>query len=113
LRKAVEIEPESARYHALLGRALSAVAPFRREAIEQFAKALQLDPSNTKSHLQIAALYEQAKLPWRARTHYEKVLEIDSGNTKAQERLRLLDAEAGKSDMGKRSFLSRIFPGSR
>jgi curved DNA-binding protein CbpA len=111
LRKAIEIEPESAKYHALLGRALSSVAPFRREAIEHFAKALQLDPLNTKSHLQLAALYEEAKLPWRARVHYEKVLEIDSDNTTAQERLRLLDAEASKTS--KRSFIRRIFPSSR
>jgi Flp pilus assembly protein TadD len=111
LRKAIEIEPESARYHALLGRVLATVAVFRREAIEELTKALQLDPLDIKSHMQLAALYEEAKLPWRARTHYEKVLEIDADNIKAQERLDLLDAESGKT--GKRSLFNRIFSSSR
>jgi hypothetical protein len=43
LRKAVEMEPNSYRYHALLARALSGVVPLRREAIEHFEKALEID----------------------------------------------------------------------
>jgi hypothetical protein len=49
------------------------------------------------------------KLPWRARQHYQKVLEIDPANTKVQEHLRLLDAETG---MSKRSSIDRVFRGS-
>jgi len=58
---------------------------------------------------QLAALYEDMKLPWRARPHYQKVLEIDANNIKAQERLRLLDAEPGENDMSEPSFMDRIF----
>jgi tetratricopeptide (TPR) repeat protein len=105
LRKAVEIEPNSYRYHALLARALSGVVPLRREAIEHFEKALEIDSWNAIVRLQLAELYEEMKLPWRARTHYRKILEIDADNTKAKERLRLLDAETGVS---KRSFIDRI-----
>jgi Flp pilus assembly protein TadD len=108
LRKAVEIEPESFKHRALLARALSAMEPFRREAVEHFEKALEINGSNTNVRFQLAALYEEMKLPWRARLHYQKVLEIDRDNTKAQERLRLLDAETG---MSKRSFIDRIFRG--
>jgi hypothetical protein len=35
-------------------------------------------------------------------------LEIDVNNTKAQDRLRLLDAEPGKNGADKRSFVDRI-----
>ena len=48
------------------------------------------------------------KLPWRARPHYEKILEIDATNPKAKERLRLLDAESDDKAMSKRSFINRI-----
>ena len=109
LRKAAEIEPKSHRYHALLARALSGVAPLRREAIDHFEKALEIDPWSNIARLQLAALYEEMELPWRARPHYQKVLEIDANNTKAQERLRLLDAEPGKNDISKQSFIDRIF----
>jgi len=109
LRKAAEIEPESPKYHALLARALSAVAPLRHEAIEHFEKAVEIDPWNTTLRFQLAALYEEMKLPWRARPHYQKVLEIDANNIKAHERLRLLDAEPGENDMSEQSFMDRIF----
>ena len=109
LRKAAEIEPNSHKYHALLARALSAVAPLRREAVEHFEKGLEIDPWKTIVRLQLAALYEEMKLPWRARPHYQKVMEIDATNTKAQERLRLLDGEPAKNGVTKRAFLDRIF----
>jgi tetratricopeptide (TPR) repeat protein len=108
LRKATELEPKSDKYHALLARTLSRVAPLRREAIEHFEKALEIDPSNTTVRLQVATLYEEMKLPWRARLHYQKVLEIDADNPKAQKRLRLLDADPSKDDASKRSIADRI-----
>jgi tetratricopeptide (TPR) repeat protein len=108
LRKAVEIEPTSPKYHALLARVLAAVVPLRREAIEHFEKSVEIDPWNTAVRLQLAALYEEMKLSWRARPHYEKVLEIDADNAKAQERLSLLDGESGEGNKNKRSFVHRI-----
>jgi len=108
LRKAVELEPKSSRCHALLARSLSAVEPFRREAVEHYEKAIALDPWNAAMRLQLAALYQEMKLPGRAYPHCEKVLEIDADNTQAKERLRLLDTEFGKNEKSKRSFLDRI-----
>jgi tetratricopeptide (TPR) repeat protein len=106
LRKAVEIEPDSSKYHTLLARALSAVPPLRREAVDHFERAVEIDPWNMAARMQLGALYEGLKLPWRARPHYEKVLEIDATDAKAQERLRALDAEsAGK----KRAIMDRMF----
>lgn len=106
LRKATEIEPKSDKYQALLARALSAVAPFRREAAEHFEKALERDPWNTVVRLQLAELYEDMKLPWRACAHYQKTLEIDADNPRAQARLRVLDVKPSKR---KRSSIDRIF----
>jgi tetratricopeptide (TPR) repeat protein len=109
LRKAVDIEPKSARYLALLASSLSIAAPFRREAVELLQKAIGIDPWNAAAHFQLAALYEQMKLPWRARSHYQKVLEIDAEHKKAQERLRLLDADTGKKKTAKRTLIDRLF----
>jgi|HubBroStandDraft_6_1064221.scaffolds.fasta_scaffold38888_2 Flp pilus assembly protein TadD len=108
LRKAVDIEPTSQKYHALLARALSAVASLRLEATEHYERALEIDPWNTAVRLQLGALYEEMKLPWRAYPHYQKVLEIDADNVKAQERLRHLDGEPGKDGLSKRTFMDRI-----
>lgn len=105
LRKAVEMEPNSARFHALLARALSAVGSLRREAVEHFERAVEIDPWSAHARMQLGALYEDLKLPWRARPHYLKVLEIDTHNAKAQERLRLLEAKSGEK---KRALMDRI-----
>ena len=57
--------------------------------------------------LQLGALYEDLKFPWRARPHYLKVLEIDASNAKALERLQLIDAESGEM-REERAFMDRI-----
>jgi hypothetical protein len=62
--------------------------------------------------LQLAALYEDMKLPWRARPYYLKVLEIDPENAKALERLSLLDSETTKKETAKPKWLGRLFPHS-
>lgn len=106
MRKAVLLEPKSAKYRALLARSLSSVQQFRREALEQLQKAEELDPWNIEVHLQLGELYEGMELPWRARAHYEKVLEVDSGNKKARKGLQSLDI---KSDKNKQTFVGRLF----
>jgi tetratricopeptide (TPR) repeat protein len=108
LRKAAEIEPRSHKYHALLARTLSTMVPLRREAVEHFETAVEIDPWNTTVRLQLATLYEGMKLPWRARPHYERVLEIDADNAKARARLRALDDVPGKDGTRKRALIDRI-----
>jgi curved DNA-binding protein CbpA len=108
LRRAVEMEPESSKYHTLLARAMSAVAALRREATEHFEKALEIDPWNTVARIQLAALYEELDLPWRARQHFAKVLEFDPDNAKVRERLNQIEEKSGKSGANKRSLVDRI-----
>ena len=108
LRRAVEMDPSSAKYLALLGRALSARAAQRQEATEAFEKSLELDPWNISVRWQLASLYMEMQLPWRARPHFAKVLEIDPENTRALERLRQIDGKDEKKSAGKRSFVDRI-----
>jgi tetratricopeptide (TPR) repeat protein len=109
LRKATESDPKCYKYHALLARALSSVVPLRREAVEHFERALEIDESSTVVRFQLATLYEEMKLPWRARPHYEKILEIDAENSKARLRLRVLDTEPSKSAAGNQFFMDRLF----
>jgi curved DNA-binding protein CbpA len=109
LRKAIELEPASSAYHTLLARSLAAVPVYRRQALEHLEKAIALDEFNVAAHLQIAELYEEMKLPWRSRPHYQKVLQIDTGNSIALERLRLLDDEESKNASRKRTLADQIF----
>lgn len=94
LRRAIEIEPNSSTYRAMLGLSLAHVPEYRREAAEQFEIAFELDPSNLTAHLYYARTLEKLNLPWRARSHYLRVLEFDINHVEARERLNRLDAAA-------------------
>jgi tetratricopeptide (TPR) repeat protein len=91
LRKCAEMSPDEARYHALLARSLSAVTQYRDEAIEEFQRAINLDPLNTVPYIQFAELYESMQLPSRACLLYSRVLEINPVHAKARERLAQMD----------------------
>jgi tetratricopeptide (TPR) repeat protein len=109
LRKCVRIAPNVARYRAMLARSLAAVKQYRREAIEEFHKAIELDPLSTSTRLQFGQLYEDMQLPWRARPLYQKILEIDPTHTEARERLRAIDAKEGKKAPKASPLVSRLF----
>ena len=113
LRKCIEIAPDAAKYRAMLARSLAAVPQYRSEAIEHFEKAIQLDPWNTSTYLQLGELFEQMELPWRARPLYQKILDIDPEHSKARERLRQLPAKEGKKDQKDSTFIGRLFRRSR
>jgi len=109
LRKCVEIAPDVAKHHAMLGRSLAAFPQYRQDAVRHFSMAIELDQWNTSTYFQFGELYEVMGLPWRAVPHYRRILEIDPEHAKAIERLAALENEtaSAKPNSGK-SFLSRM-----
>jgi len=107
LHRAIESEPGSSSHRAMLGRCLSAVPEYRREAIEQFEMAIELDSRNVAAHLGYGELLEILKAPWRARSHYMRVLELDANHREARERLNRLGVGAPRAS-SKRSLLGRL-----
>ena len=109
LRKCVEIAPNVAKHHAMLGRSLAAFPQYRQDAVRHFSLALELDQWNTSTYFQFGELYEVMGLPWRAVPLYRRILEIDPEHAKAIERLIAFEkkTDSPKSKSGK-SFLSRL-----
>jgi hypothetical protein len=64
-RRCVNLAPEMAKYRVSLACSLAALKHFRREAVEQFQKAIELDQWNPMAYLQLGELYETMQLPWR------------------------------------------------
>lgn len=108
LRKGVEMEPNNSKCHAMLARSLGVIPQYRREAIQHFEQALELDPMNVWAHVQFGLLYEAMNLPWRSRPHYEEALAINSDDRVARKRLQALDAAQPGKEPGK-SRLRRAF----
>jgi len=107
LHRAIESQPKCSSHRTLLGRCLSTMPEYRREAMEQFELAIQLDPRNLSAHLHYGELLEQLKVPWRARFHYLRVLEIDVNHCEARRRLNFLEANAPRRS-SKPSLLGRL-----
>jgi curved DNA-binding protein CbpA len=107
LRRAIEVEPDSSSYRAMLGHSLAAVPEYRHEAVEQFQMAIKLDPSHIAAHFQYAQVLEQMKLPSRARPHYVRVLELDANHREARERLNRIDSAAPRP-ISRPSLLGRL-----
>jgi curved DNA-binding protein CbpA len=107
LHRAIEAEPQSSRYRTMLGRSLAAIPEYRHEAVEQYEKALRLDPRNVSAHFQYAQLLEQLKFPLRARPHYLRVLELDPRHRQARQRLNDLDVANPRSVL-RSALLNRL-----
>ena len=108
LRHAVEIEPGSSKFHAMLARSLAAVPQYRREAVDHFERALELDPLNIWACYQFGQLYEALGLPWRARPYYQRVAELDPLHTGARKGLERCDLDKTRKPTSARKFVDRI-----
>jgi len=92
IQKCVENAPTVAKYRVSLAMALMLNERQCWEAVQQFEKAIELDPFDTAAYLEFGALYEQMRLPRRACALYSKILELDSTHAVAKERLASLQA---------------------
>ena len=101
LRKCVKLAPDVAKHRVSLGACLSSLSHHRREAIEHFEKAIELDPWNTGAYLQFGELYEAMQLPWRAEPLYAKILEYDPVHKLARQRLARVSSKEKKKGAGK------------
>jgi tetratricopeptide (TPR) repeat protein len=95
-RKCVNLSPEVGKYHVALAASLATLNHFRRDAVEHFQRAIELDQWDPLAYLQLGKLYEDMQLPWRAGPLYSKVLEMDPGHIVARQRLGAIDNQANK-----------------
>lgn len=108
MRKCVNISPNEPKHRVSLASALASVPHHRREAVEHFQKAIELDQWNTDAYLQCGELFEIMKLPWRAASLYSKILEFDPGHALARQRLaRSESTEKGMTK--KKPSLAKLF----
>jgi tetratricopeptide (TPR) repeat protein len=107
LHRAIEYEPNRSSHRTMLGRCLSSIPEYHREAVEQFEMAIELDPRNITAHLHYGRLLEQLRAPWKARFHYARALELNPHNREAGDRLNRLGAGMPRS-ASKISLLGRL-----
>lgn len=97
LRKCVQMAPNDAKFHTTLARSLGKVPQYRKEALDHFQEAIELDPWNETIYLQCAELREEMQLPQLADDFYSKLLKINPMNAAARERHLTLSSGVSRS----------------
>lgn len=80
LREATHLNPTHAKYRALLASAFSKLPQHRKEAEEQFLRAIELEPQNAFFYATLGSFYLEVNLASRARKYFEQALKIDPAN---------------------------------
>jgi curved DNA-binding protein CbpA len=86
-QNACDQDPTKAEHFLHLAMAQSKNPRWKKEAEDNFLKALNLDPSNADIYAHLGALYSKGGLHSKAREMFKKALEWDPGHELAQEGL--------------------------
>jgi tetratricopeptide (TPR) repeat protein len=84
LKGSVWLCPEKATYHYYLGVAEAQVPKYRKSAEQHFLKAIELENMSAHSHLALAKLYIEVRLPRKAELQLEQALRWDPHNAEAR-----------------------------
>lgn len=94
LQNAVDVEPNRADYRRVLAGAQAGNPRMRREAIENYLKAIDLDPALSDTYLQVGLLYRRLGETTKAEATLRECIKWDPMNTEA---IRALEEMKGAS----------------
>jgi tetratricopeptide (TPR) repeat protein len=106
LYEVVALEPESAKYEAMLAQALASHPVMKSKAERHFRRALSLDPQNAEAHYLLGRYYQSFDMRSRALAEFKAALTIDPKLSPARSALvELKGREGGLQDKLKRLFV--------
>ncbi len=105
LYEVVALEPESAKYEAMLAQALASHPVMKSKAERHFRRALSLDSQNAEAHYLLGRYYQSFEMRSRALAEFKAALAIDP--RLAQARSALVELKA--PDSGIQDKLKRLF----
>jgi tetratricopeptide (TPR) repeat protein len=87
LYEVVQLEPENAKYEALLAQALASLDVMKKKAERHFRRAVSLDPQNAVLHYILGRYYQSFDMKSRALAELKTALRIDPKHAKARSAL--------------------------
>jgi tetratricopeptide (TPR) repeat protein len=106
LYEVVALEPESAKYEAMLAQALASHPVMKSKAERHFRRALSLDPQNAEAHYLLGRYYQSFDMKSRALAEFKAALAIDPKLSQARSALvELKGQDGGLQDKLKRLFV--------
>ena len=87
LYEVVALEPENAKYEALLAQSLASHDVMKKKAERHFRRAVSLDPQNAELHYFLGRYYQSFDMRSRALAEFKSALRIDPKYSKARSAL--------------------------
>lgn len=106
LYEVVALEPDSAKYEALLAQALASHPVMKSKAERHFRRALSIDPQNAQIHYLLGRYYQSFDMKSRALAEFKTALTIDPKLSQA--RSAVVEIK-GSADGAIQSALKRLF----
>ena len=106
LYELVELEPEAAQHHGMLGRVMARHPVMRKDAERHFIEALRLAPQNADLHFSLGLYYKSFAMHSRAQNAFRTALRIRPEHEGAREQLS--SGPGGKKDP-LRDMFKKIF----
>jgi len=103
LQEAVRLDSDKSRYYLLLAMTQAKLPHYRRNAVDNFKKAIDLERWSPDAYTGLGALYRKEEMPVMARKYLQKALQVDPDNRAAKKEL--AEMEGGDEKKGfKRLF---------
>lgn len=107
-KEAVRLQPNIAKYRHGLAKAMMRNPRWRKEAEENFKKAIELDEFNADYRVELGLLYLDANMPRKAEAAFEDALTWDAEN-----RIALKELTKLRESQKQPSILTKLFGGKK
>jgi len=97
--EAVRMDQNKGNYFLLLAMSQSRIILYKRKAVENFKKAIKLQPWFPDAYLGLGMLYKKEGMPTLASNQFKKVLNVDPDNKAALKELGLIDPKSQKKSL--------------
>ncbi len=107
--EAVRMNQNKGNYFLLLAMSQSRIRLYKRKAVENFKKAIKLQPWFPEAYFGLGMLYKKEGMPTLASSQFKKALNVDPDNKEALKELGLIDPKSKKKSL--KDILSMNFFG--
>lgn len=107
--EAVRMNQNKGNYFLLLAMSQSRIRLYKRKAVENFKKAIKLQPWFPEAYFGLGMLYKKEGMPTLASSQFKKALNVDPDNKAALKELGLIDPKSKKKSL--KDILSMNFFG--
>ncbi len=111
LEEAVRLDQNKGNYFLLLAMSQSRIRLYQRKAVENFKKAIKLQPWFPDAYFGLGMLYKKEGMPTLASSQFKKALNVDPDNKAALKELGLIDPKSKKKSL--KDILPMHFFGQR